>query len=323
MDILVIGVSSIFCRRVLPALLSLDCVGQIHLASRRSQVSVDIPESRRGKLYSDYDVALLQVSPCIAYISLPNNLHAEWTRKALLAGFHVIIDKPAFLNWHETQELLQLAKLKKRCLAESTVWSFHPQVEAVRGAFERSGSEPRSIQAVFSFPPLSQGNFRNDPQMGGGSFLDLGRYAVSPGRVFFVDAPLHVSAEILGYDLENGIDTAFIVSAVYPRGRTFQGFFSFETEYKNSLSILGKGVSATLEPAFTFTNNEITEINIRAGSQQERLSFKPADAFAVFFKSVINSISAGHWMNWLDDLEQDAYVMHLAHESIKEKNCEH
>lgn len=323
MDILVIGVSNIFCRRALPALLSLECIGQIHLASRRSQVSVNIPELRRGEFYSDYEAALREVPPCIAYVSLPNHLHAEWTRKALLAGFHVIVDKPAFLNWHETQNLLQLAKQKNRCLAESTVWPFHPQVEAVQRAFKKNGSEPRSIQAVFSFPPLSQGNFRNDPKMGGGSFLDLGRYAVSPGRVFFGDAPLRVSADILSYDQINGIDTAFIISAVYPRGRTLQGFFSFETEYKNSISILGKGMSATLEPAFTFTNYEINEINIRARSQQERLAFKPADTFAVFFQSVINSINNGHWMNWLDILERDAYATHLAQESIKEKNYEH
>jgi len=323
MDILVIGVSSIFCRRVLPALMSLNCVDKIHLASSRLQVNVDIPESCRGKFYSDYEAALRDVVPCIAYISLPNHLHAEWARKALLAGFHVIVDKPAFLSWQETQSLLQLAKQKNRCLAESTVWPFHPQVKAVLNAFERIGNEPRSIQAVFSFPPLPQTNFRNDPQMGGGSFFDLGRYAVSPGRIFFGDAPLHVSAETLGIDPTTGVDTAFVFSATYPRGRTFQGFFSFETEYKNSLSILGKGLSVTLEPVFTFTNALITEVTIRAASQPEILSFESADSFAVFFQLVINSINAGNWTRWLDVLECDAYVMHLAIESIKEKKGEH
>lgn len=318
MDILVIGVSSIFCRRVLPALLSLDCVDRIHLASSRSQVSVDIPESRRGKFYSDYEAALRDAPPCIAYISLPNHLHADWTRKALEAGFHVIVDKPAFLSWQETQSLLQLAKQKNLCLAESMVWSFHPQVNAVLGAFDRIGSEPRSIQAVFSFPPLPQANFRNNPQMGGGSFFDLGRYAVSPGRVFFKDDPLHVSADILSHNTKSGIDTGFVFSAVYPRGRSFQGFFSFETEYKNCLLVLGRGLSVTLEPVFTFTNTVISEVNIRLGSQSERLSFEPADSFAVFFESVIDSINAGEWSNWLDILGRDAHVMQLAYESTRE-----
>lgn len=319
MDILVIGVSSVFCRRVLPALMSLKCVDKIHLASSRAFVEVDIPESRRGKFFCGYDAALRDTPPCIAYISLPNHLHAEWTRKALLAGFHVIVDKPAFLDWQETQFIVQLARQNNLCLAESTVWPFHPQVQAVQRAFDRIGSEPRSIQAVFSFPPLLKSNFRNDPKMGGGSFYDLGRYAVTPGRVFFQDEPIHVSADILSRNEETGIDTGFVISAVYPRGRSFQGYFSFDTEYKNSLSILGQGMSATLEPAFTFTNAMISEVKIRVGSQTERLTFEPADSFAVFFQAVISSIQVGEWNSWSDILGRDAHVMHLAAEAAKER----
>ena len=315
MDILVIGVSNIFCRRVLPALLSLECVDKIHLASSRTSVEVDIPESRRGKFICGYEKALRDTPPCIAYISLPNHLHAEWTRKALLAGFHVIVDKPAFLDWDETQSILQLAKQNNCCLAESTVWPFHPQVQAVRNSFDRVGSEPRSIQAVFSFAPLPKSNFRNDPKMGGGSFYDLGRYAVTPGRIFFQDDPLYVSADILSRDDESGIDTGFVFSAIYSRGRSFQGYFSFDTEYKNCLSILGRGMAVTLEPAFTFTNAMISEINIRVGSKSERIAFEPADSFAVFFQAVINSIRAGEWMSWLDVLGRDAHVMHRAAEA--------
>jgi dTDP-3,4-didehydro-2,6-dideoxy-alpha-D-glucose 3-reductase len=319
MDILVIGVSNIFCRRVLPALLSLDSVDKIHLASSRSQLNVEIPEARRGNVFPNYDEALRNTSPCIAYVSLPNHLHAEWASKALLAGFHVIVDKPAFLSWSDTQVLLKLARIKNLCLAESNVWSFHPQVIAVQNEFIRIGSEPRSIQAVFSFPPLPKDNFRNNPNMGGGSFLDLGRYAVSPGRIFFGEAPLNVSAEIINVNQEAGVDTSFTFSAVYSRGRTFQGFFSFETEYKNSLSIIGKGMSAILEPAFTFPNSMQSELHIRVNSQSEILSFEPADSFAVFFNSVIYSISTENWMSWIDILEHDAYVMQSAQKSIKRK----
>lgn len=319
MDILVIGVSSIFCRRVLPALLSLECVDRIHLASSRTFVDVDIPESRRGKFFCGYDVALHDTPPCIAYISLPNHLHAEWTRKALLAGFHVIVDKPAFLDWPETQSILQLAKQNNLCLAESTVWPFHPQVQAIQLAFDQIASEPRSIQAVFSFPPLLKSNFRNDPKMGGGCFYDLGRYAVSPGRIFFRDDPISVTADVLCRSDADGIDTGFAISAIYPRGRSFQGYFGFNTEYRNSLAILGRGMSVTLEPAFTFTNTMISEVNIRTDSKIERLAFKPADSFAVFFQSVISSINEGTWMNWGDIMRRDAYVMYLAEKSIKER----
>ena len=69
MDILVIGVSTIFSRRVLPALLSLDCVDKIHLASRRTSVDIDIPQQRRGEFFCGYEEALRTIRPCLAYIS--------------------------------------------------------------------------------------------------------------------------------------------------------------------------------------------------------------------------------------------------------------
>ena len=319
MDILCLGISNILRRRVLPALLSLESVDKIHFASRRTLLNVEVPESRRGKFFCGYDAALLGTPPCIIYISLPNGLHAEWTRKALVAGFHVIVEKPAFLDWQETQSLLRLAKQCNLCLAESTVWPFHPQVRSVQSAFNRIDSEPRSIQSIFSFPPLPRLNFRNDPEMGGGSLYDLGRYAVTPGRIFFKDEPTYVSADILSRGKETRIDTGFVISAIYPRGRSFQGYFGFNTEYKNSLTILGEAISATLEPAFTFSNTMMSEINIKVRNLTERLIYEPGDSFAIFFQSVINSIHAGDWAIWLNILERDAHVMNMVAEAVKER----
>jgi NDP-hexose-3-ketoreductase len=319
MDVLVIGVSSIFCRRVLPALISLRDIDKIHLASSRPFVDISIPATKRGKFFCGYDEALLNIPPCIAYISLPNHLHAEWAIKALSAGFHVIVDKPAFLDWQVSKYIIDLAKKKNLCLAESTVWPFHPQVKAVQSAFDLIGCEPIAIQGVFTFPPLPQTNFRNDPKMGGGSLNDLGRYAVTPGRVFFKDDPIRVTADILTTSCKNGIDTAFVISAFYDRGRSFQGFFSFNTEYKNSLSIYGRGMAVTLEPAFTFTNSMTSTLNIRVGSKSDQLIYEPSDSFAVFIQEVISSIMAGEWMNWLDILGRDAYVMQLVTEAAKER----
>lgn len=320
MDILVIGVSAIFCRRVLPALLSLTCVDKIHLASRRPSNDIDLPQPRRGEFFCGYEEALRNLRPCLAYISLPNNLHAEWTRKALLAGFHVVVDKPAFLTWQDTEANLKLANDRHLCLAESTVWPFHPQVNAIQQAFAQHGSEPRAIQAVFSFPPLPSSNFRNKPDMGGGSFYDLGRYAVTPGRVFFKDEPTQISTEILSRDPESGIDTSFAISLAYPRGRYLQGFFSFNGAYKNSISIIGDRISASIEPAYTFTDALISKINIRINSEIKELSFRPANSFAAFFEAVIHSIQSENWSAWHHTLERDAYAMHRALACATEKS---
>jgi len=318
MDILIIGVSSVFVRRVLPALLSLDCVDKIHISSRREAVDISIPENRRGEFFFGYDKALRMFSGDLVYISLPNSLHYEWVRRTLQSGFHVIVDKPAFLNWGEASSNLLLAKRKNLCLAEATVWPFHPQVEAVQRKFSELRSEPRLIQAVFSFPPLSAENFRNNTKLGGGSFYDLLSYAVTPGRVFFNDTPTTLSIEILSKCSKSDIDTSFALNAIYPRGRVFQGFFGFRTEYKNTLLLLGQGLSVTLEPAFTFTNSLSAVLGARIGSEGVNIDYKPADCFAVFFRSVIRSVLAGEWACWSDTLQRDAVVMRRAAEVAQE-----
>jgi NDP-hexose-3-ketoreductase len=312
MDILVVGASSIFCRRVLPALLSLDGIGRIHVASSRPAVEIEMPAARRGRFFHGYETALRELPPCLAYISLPNSLHGEWVGRALSAGFHVVVDKPAFLDLAEAESMLALAREKQRCLAEAAVWSFHPQVKQAREAFLRNGSEPHVIQSIFSFPPLPNSNFRNNPKLGGGSFHDLGAYAVSPGRVFFGDEPIDVWCRISERDETLGIDTGFAFTAMYSRGRVSQGFFSFGTEYKNSLTVLGRNTSVMLEPVFTLPPGMASNLTIRALNKTEIVAVPPGDSFAIFFGELIASIETGQWSRWPEILRQDINVLHRA-----------
>ena len=319
MDVLVIGVSSIFQRKVLPALLATDSVGLIHLASRRPVVDIDIPIHKRGSFFYGYKTALEELPSCLAYISLPNNLHAEWTTKALDAGFHVIVDKPAFMNIEDTENIMDIANEKNLCLAEATVWPFHPQIETVKKMFLEAQSEPVLIQSVFSFPPLPEDNFRNVKELGGGSFYDLGAYAVSPGRIFFNEKPKEVWCRKLDLNPGAAVDTGFTINAVYSKGRVMQGFFSFGTEYKNSLSLLGKDMSVTIDSAFTVNKNFSGEINLRTQNKTKSLKIPSSDIFSNFFTKVIESINTDSYSNWKENLKLDAEVLNMATFSIKDE----
>lgn len=46
------------------------------------------------------------------YISVPNHLHYEMARRALLAGKDVLIEKPFTTNFKEAEELINLANKK-------------------------------------------------------------------------------------------------------------------------------------------------------------------------------------------------------------------
>ena len=71
----------------------------------------------------------------MVYISTFNSSHAIWAEKAILKGFHVIVDKPAFTSLQEAKRVVSLAAKLGKCLAESTVYACHPQVQSVKGIF--------------------------------------------------------------------------------------------------------------------------------------------------------------------------------------------
>ena len=62
-------------------------------------------------------------------ISLPNSLHYFWAKKSLEKNYHVIIDKPATLNFRQAKDLIKLAKKKRKLLSEAVVFQYHYQID--------------------------------------------------------------------------------------------------------------------------------------------------------------------------------------------------
>lgn len=320
-DILVIGMSGVFLKRVLPALLDLPMIDKIHLASRERPQVDRIPAARLGECIQGYERALEVISPCLTYISLPNGLHFLWAKRALERGFHVVVDKPAFCTLAETEELLSLARSRNLCLAEATVWPFFPQVDATLEFFRKQQCVPTILQAVFCFPALQSSNFRCNPLLGGGSFMDLGPYAVSPGRVFYDEMPASIDFEITDRDATLGIDTGFVFNARYSMGRSFQGVFKFGAEYQNRMVIIGRSAAVTLEPVFTAIS-PAAELHANVSSKSTIIEIEKADAFMIFFKEVLFAIDDGDFSKWYSRIQYDAKVMDLALNSTGATNVD-
>ena len=53
------------------------------------------------------------------WMQLPNMLHYEWTMKALLAGKHVLNEKPSADTAEETREMFDLAEEKGLVLLDA------------------------------------------------------------------------------------------------------------------------------------------------------------------------------------------------------------
>ena len=76
------------------------------------------------KAYGSYQELLDDPEINMVYISLPNSMHFEWANKALIAGKHVLCEKPFTSNGAEARDLVKEAT-KRNLVVE----------EAVRGAY--------------------------------------------------------------------------------------------------------------------------------------------------------------------------------------------
>ena len=308
MRFLIVGYSSIVARRALAALVRSPEVESVDIASRRGAQGASFPESWTGRIYDDYGDAISCSDADVVYISLVNSLHEEWADTALRSGRHVVVDKPAFLSLAVTDKLLELAAKKGLCLAEAVVFPYHPQMEVLQTLLLEHGGATR-LSATFTFPPLTNDNFRNHPELGGGSLYDLGPYAAAVSRLFFEDLPASVRCNVVTRHSDTKVDTAFSLLASYIGGRSYIGHFGFDTEYQNRLTLIGPAISITVDHIFTTHPDLENHLHVSSGSQHSRVPMGAGDSFQCFFARLIGAIEKHCWSVFAEDLRQDAQIL--------------
>lgn len=317
MKLLILGYSDIAQRRIIPALQRLPDIRQIAVASL-SRLPEDRMRNPALSFFSDYEQALDVFRPDLVHVSLANNAHAHWVQQALLAGAHVTVDKPAFTHLEDSRRLLALAARSQRCLAEATVYAWHPQITRIHQLFRQHGEPPCRLEANFSFPGLATDNFRYDPRLGGGALLDLGPYAVSAGRLFFATAPESLQVEVTARHPTTGVNTAFTVTATYPGNRHLYGQFSFDAPYANRLQLQSESLTIEVERIFTTPPELQNELRLQRPAQSSTLVLPAADSFACFFDAILKAIANRQYDRFATALRQDAEALdRLRHATVE------
>lgn len=260
----------------------------------------EVLASGAARSYDNYEQALRESKAEIVYVSTVNSLHKELAEAALKRGFHVVVDKPAFLSEADTEAMVRLAEREGRCLAEALVFGLHPRVQAARSAFENVGAPATHVVASFSVPPLAANDFRYRKAMGGGAVFDLGPYALASGRLFFDAEPLEVIARRTA---ERGdVETGFSLLALYPGGRSLVGTFGYETAYLNHLQVTGPNLSVSMDRVFSPPGDFSTEMILQTATGATTESFSPAHNFALFFQQFVAKIKEGNVRSFDDPL---------------------
>ncbi|KAI1796993.1 NAD binding Rossmann fold oxidoreductase [Ganoderma leucocontextum] len=150
-------------------------------AAQEAAKKFDIP-----KAYGSYEEMLNEPGIDAVYISVPNGMHGEMTRKALNAGKHVLLEKPFTANADEARAIVKLAAQKNLVLVEAFHWQYHPAAHWLKDQLDsgKYGEVLRTF-ARMTTPKgsIPRKDIRWEYNLAGGSLMDM-TYVVSATRFF-------------------------------------------------------------------------------------------------------------------------------------------
>jgi predicted dehydrogenase len=114
------------------AFLQVPGIKVVAVADTNSKSAQHLAGELSAKAYSDYESILRDSSIRLVYISTPPFLHYSQSKEALLAGKHVICEKPAALKTAEAEELASLAGSKQLLYVVNLMQRYNPLFSIVR-----------------------------------------------------------------------------------------------------------------------------------------------------------------------------------------------
>jgi predicted dehydrogenase len=129
------------------------------------------------RVLESYEALLGDPDVDAVYIPLPAALHGGWTRRALAAGKHVLVEKPFAANGDDAQAVADAAAATGLTVMEAHHTSFHPMTSQIR-EIAASGElgEIRSARGWFHVPIPPGKDIRWNAALGGGALMDVGCY---------------------------------------------------------------------------------------------------------------------------------------------------
>lgn len=156
------------------------------------------------KAYGSYEELLEDSEVQAVYIPLPNEMHYEWTIKALKAKKHVLCEKPLAPTVKEAEEMIACANENGVILMEAFAYLHSPLTAAVKADLEKIG-DILYMESAFLTSDYDISNIRMRRETFGGCTYDLGCYNTSQILWMMGDEPEKVQA--VGNFSDQKIDT--------------------------------------------------------------------------------------------------------------------
>lgn len=247
----VLGAARIAEKAVIPAIMQTENCSLEAIASRNPEKAGRfLSQFHAAKGYEAYTQLLSDPEVHAVYVPLPNALHKEWVINALLAGKHVLCEKPLGLNPQEVREMFDISRKADRILMEGFAYIHNPLIRQMRNIIQSGGiGEVRHLLSSFSFDLSGRKeDIRWSRALGGGAVYDLGCYLVHLARYLTEKEPTVVDAVATLHPIER-TDLSTTALLQIDRGLTMSFHVSFEQGRRMLFEAQGtKGCLSTEQP---------------------------------------------------------------------------
>ncbi|HEX5449636.1 MAG TPA: Gfo/Idh/MocA family oxidoreductase [Gaiellaceae bacterium] len=303
-------------RKVIPGAHASPKVDLVGVASRdKDRAESYAREWEIPRAYGTYDDLLADPEIEAVYISLPNNMHTEWSIKSVEAGKHVLCEKPFTRHPDEITQAWDAADKADRLLSEAFMYRHNPQTKKAKELVESGAiGELRLIRSTFSYGLYDESNIRLRTDVDGGALMDVGCYNVSWSR-WIAGEPERVSGD--AWYGPSGTDWVFTgtmrfandVLAVFDCGTAMTD--------RDEVEIVGSEGSLFLDDPY---HCNVPVIELRKESGTERIELEREDSYRLELENLSDAIRGeSELLLGRDDAMGQARTLAALHDSAKAK----
>jgi predicted dehydrogenase len=218
------------------------------IAARNRKAATDFAQKHKIEhVEQDYESVLNRADVDLIYIPLIPSLHVQWVVRALNAGKHVLVEKPAALSSDEVAQMQDAAQANNVRLIEAFHHRYHPAYQQFLRLIEANHLGRLKYVHVQATTPIhfDPNSFRHQPSLGGGALSDIGCYPV-----FWLRDIVGDNWEALRVEVDfhkTGIDETVRVSARSAIGTKLSLFTSMAQNMADEAHIYIEGERGSLK----------------------------------------------------------------------------
>tara|TARA_Y100001968_G_scaffold185546_1_gene169945 strand:- start:12017 stop:12988 length:972 start_codon:yes stop_codon:yes gene_type:complete len=259
------GASNILERTMLDAFTNHPNFEVVGLASKSLDRLDSFSHELNCPTYKSYDSLIDRNKIDVAYISLPNSMHYEISKKLLSRRIHCLVEKPLCSSDIECQEINKIAKEYKLALLETFQFQYHSQFGYIKEKIrDHSLGNLRSIDIKFGFPMFKdKDNIRLKKDLKGGAFLDTGVYILKTANLL---ANLNEAKILSNIKYIDGFEVDMYGTCLITSKNDFSilGSWGFDNSYSCSLDLWFSNGKLRANRIFTAKNDYLAKVEVNS-----------------------------------------------------------